>query len=176
MPDADMRENRGANGAGELPPAVKPWWSARFTRCATDDVACGFFADLDVRGLSRNTLIAYGRAVEDLIAFAGPLQSVTLNAQIVHGFIAYLRAVRFRPRARKPTGARPLSPATIRQRLVGLRALAEHLVDAGASIGIRSLGEPCGASAGPMRPAGGEAWCHRPCVCRLYLTMQPGLV
>ena len=94
-------------------------------------MACGFFAELDVRGLSRNTLIAYGRAVEDLIAFAGPLQSLTLNAQTIHGFIAYLRAVRFRPRTREPTGTLPLSPATIRQRLVGLRALAEHLVDAG---------------------------------------------
>jgi integrase len=131
MPDADMRDSGDANGSGELPPAVEPWWSARFRRCAADNVACGFFADLDVRGLSRNTLIAYGRAVEDLIAFAGPLQSLTLNSQTVHGFIAYLRAVRFRPRTRKATGAHPLSPATIRQRLVGLRALAEHLVDAG---------------------------------------------
>ena len=126
-----MRDNGGASGAEERPAAAKPWWSARFTRCAADDVACAFFADLDVRGLSRNTFIAYGRAVEDLIAFAGPLQSVTMNAQTVHGFIAYLRAVRFRPRTRKPAAARPLSPATIRQRLVGFRALAEHLVDAG---------------------------------------------
>jgi len=129
--DADLQDIGGTSGPGELSAASTAWWSVRFARCATDAVACGFFAELDVRGLSRNTLLAYGRAVEDLIAFAGPLESVSFNAQTVHGFIAYLRALRFRPRTRKPIESRPLSPATIRQRLVGLRAFADHLVDAG---------------------------------------------
>ncbi|HME20450.1 MAG TPA: site-specific integrase [Acetobacteraceae bacterium] len=131
MGDADLQDIGGTSGPGELSAASTAWWSVRFARCATDAVACGFFAELDVRGLSRNTLLAYGRAVEDLIAFAGPLESVSFNAQTVHGFIAYLRALRFRPRTRKPIESRPLSPATIRQRLVGLRAFADHLVDAG---------------------------------------------
>ena len=119
------------NRVGQLPAAAKAWWSARFARCAADELAREFFAALDVRGLSRNTLIAYGRAVEDLIAFSGPLQSLKFNMQSVHGFIAYLQAVRYQPRALRSTESRPLSPATIQQRLVGLRALAEHLVDAG---------------------------------------------
>ena len=64
-----MQDGPG-NRVGELPAAAKAWWSARFARCAADELACEFFAALDVRGLSRNTLIAYGRAVEDLIAFS----------------------------------------------------------------------------------------------------------
>ena len=145
----NMRNNVDASGAEELPTAAKLWWTARFTRCAADDVACGFFADLDVRGLSRNTVIAYGRAVEDLIAFGGPLRSLNLNVHAVHGFIAYLRALRFQSRRRGPSGSRPLSPATIRQRLVGLRALADHFVDAGhldrnpvARGAMRRMGQP----------------------------------
>ena len=55
-----MQDGPG-NRVGELPAAAKAWWSARFARCAADELACEFFAALDVRGLSRNTLIAYGR-------------------------------------------------------------------------------------------------------------------
>ena len=77
-----MQDGPG-NRVGELPAAAQAWWSARFARCAADELACEFFAALDVRGLSRNTLIAYGRAVEDLIAFSGPLQSLKFNMQSV---------------------------------------------------------------------------------------------
>ena len=103
-------------------------WARKLPRCAADSLASGFLAGIEARGLSDNTLIAYGRAVEELIEFTGPLGSVRLNVDLIHRFLAFLRS----PRPRKHgILASPLAPATMRQRLVGLRAYADYLVDAG---------------------------------------------
>ena len=103
-------------------------WARRLPRCAADPLASAFLAGIEARGLSDNTLIAYGRAVEELIEFAGPLGSLHLNVNLAHRFLAFLRS----PRPKKHGDlASSLAPATVRQRLVGLRAYADYLVDAG---------------------------------------------
>ena len=55
--EADLEDIGGTSGSGTLTASSKPWWSARFVRCAADAVGDGFFAELEVRGLSQNTVI-----------------------------------------------------------------------------------------------------------------------
>lgn len=117
-----------ASGQTEVDEQTWPRWVARLPRCAAEPLAMSFLTGIQARGLSANTLIAYGRAVEDLIEYAGPLSSLRLNAGVVYGYLAFLRGLQSQARG---TDASSLAPATLRQRLVGLRAYAEHLVDAG---------------------------------------------
>jgi integrase/recombinase XerD len=106
----------------------RPTWAALLPRCSADDVATAFLTSLEVRGLSNNTVIAYGRAMESLIDLAGDLGSVRLNALLVHSYLAHLRQTI----SRHPTARGSfISRATIRQRLVGLRAYADYLCDCG---------------------------------------------
>jgi len=128
MSDPNMFNSREIAGLPEGGKRPLPWWGTKFPLCATDPVAPDFMAGLEARGLSHNTLIAYGRAVEALIEYAGPLDQVQLNKNLVLRFLAFLRSVRFQARGREPS---LLSPSTLNQRLVGLRAFADYLVDAG---------------------------------------------
>ncbi|HKM69734.1 MAG TPA: tyrosine-type recombinase/integrase [Stellaceae bacterium] len=122
MPEAESSNRVQTTGQPER------WWLARLPRCAADPAASAFFAGLEARGLSRNTLIAYGRAIESLIEFAGPLDELRVDAGLVHRFLAFLRSVKVQAHGRE---AAALSPSTVRQRMVGLRAYADQLVDAG---------------------------------------------
>lgn len=91
-------------------------------------MATAFLVHLDVRGFSRNTLLAYGRALESLIETAGPLGDARLDSDAVHAFLAHLKRT---PSRHKTTAGKNLAPATIKQRVVGLRAYADYLVDRG---------------------------------------------
>jgi len=106
----------------------RPGWVSLLPRTAGDPLATAFIAHLDVRGLSHNTLLAYGRTLESLIELVGPLDELRLDAVCVHRFLAHLRQTPSRHRA---AGGRRLSHATVRQRVAGLRAFAEYLVDCG---------------------------------------------
>src|SRR5208283_6640 len=74
MPEAESSNRVQTTGQPER------WWLARLPRCAADPAASAFFAGLEARGLSRNRLIAYGRAIESLIEFAGPLDELRVDA------------------------------------------------------------------------------------------------
>jgi integrase/recombinase XerD len=113
---------RGTDGQPEQ------WWTASLPRCALDPDARSFFAGLTARGLRKNTIVAYGRAIENLIEFAGPLGTVQFEAGLIYRFIAFLRSAKVQGGGR---GVSSLSVSTIRQRLVGLRAYADQLVDSG---------------------------------------------
>lgn len=66
--------------------------------------------------------------MESLIAFGGPLPDLQLNRLTVHRFVSHL----LKSPSRKP-GSRDatLSRATVLQRVSGLRAFADYLVDVG---------------------------------------------
>ena len=104
-------------------------WEKLLPRCAGDRLASTFLASLEVRGYRRNTVLAYGRAVEALIAALGrPLDEVRLDADAVLAFLAHLRRTPSRKRGR--AGSR-LAASTLRQQVCGLRAFAEHLIARG---------------------------------------------
>ena len=101
-------------------------WAVLLPRCYADDDATQFLNSLIARGLSKNTVVAYGRALESLIIFTGCLAELCLDAPFVHRFIAHLR----RTKSRHPGAAGGvLSPATIGQRVVAIRAYADYLID-----------------------------------------------
>lgn len=104
-------------------------WAHLLPRSSVDCVATAFLVHLEVRGLSRNTLLAYGRALESLIEVGGPLSKVRLDINGVHSFLAHLKRTPSRCRA---ANGKQLAPATIKQRVVGLRAFADYLVDCGS--------------------------------------------
>jgi integrase/recombinase XerD len=116
------------------PPAIgaagleRPGWVSLLPRAAADPLATAFLRHLEVRGLSRNTLLAYGRALESLIELVGPLDELRLDANCVHRFLSHLRQT---PSRQPSAGGRRLSHSTMRQRVVGLRAYADYLVDCG---------------------------------------------
>ena len=114
------------SGSAATDAALKPVWADLLPHCADDQLATSFLTSLEVRGLSLNTVLAYGRAVESLIEAVGDLASFHLDIGIVHRYLAYLRATQSRHRASK---GQTLAWATIRQRIVGLRAYADYLVD-----------------------------------------------
>lgn len=87
-----------------------------------------FLGSLEVRGLSRNTLLAYGRAVESLIEFAGPLGAFRLDITSVYRFLAHLKRT---PSCHRGADGGHLAVATVRQRIVGLRSYADYLMDCG---------------------------------------------
>jgi integrase/recombinase XerD len=116
------------------PPAIgaagleRPGWVSLLPRAAADPLATAFLRHLEVRGLSRNTLLAYGRALESLIELVGPLDELRLDANCVHRFLSHLRQT---PSRQPSARGRRLSHSTMRQRVVGLRAYADYLVDCG---------------------------------------------
>jgi integrase len=113
-------------------PRASPSWESLLPRCASDHLASTFLASLEVRGYQRNTVLAYGRAVEALIAALGqPLDKARLDADAVLVFLAHLRRTPSRKRGR--TGA-CLAASTLRQQVCGLRAFAEHLIARGLLI------------------------------------------
>ena len=114
-----------ANGAAGM---ERAGWVTLLPRTAVDPLATAFLSHLEVRGLSRNTLLAYGRALESLIELVGPLDKLRLDADCVHRFLSHLRQT---PSRHRSAGGRRLSHATMRQRVVGLRAFADYLVDCG---------------------------------------------
>ena len=103
-------------------------WANLLPRSAGDALASAFLTHLEVRGLSLHTVLAYGRTLESLIEFAGPLDMLRLDVTAVHAFLAHLRQTPSRqPRA----NGRQLAAATLAQRVAGLRAYANYLVDSG---------------------------------------------
>ena len=104
-------------------------WSALLPRCASDRLASAFLDSLEIRGFSRNTLLAYGRAIESFVAVNDrPLEQVRLDAEAVFAFLAHLRRTPSRQRGRE---GRPLAAATIRQQMCGLRAYGDYLIARG---------------------------------------------
>jgi len=93
-----------------------------------DPLAAALLAYLDVRGLSRNTILAYGRTLESLIEFGGNLEVMRLDVPRAHAFLRHLLALPSRHPGAKGT---TLSRATVAQRLAGLRSYADYLVDCG---------------------------------------------
>lgn len=103
-------------------------WANLLPRSAGDALATAFLGHLEVRGLSRHTVLAYGRALESLIEFAGALDTFRLDVAIVHAFLAHLKQTA----SRHPcANGQLLASATLAQRVVGLRAYAGYLVDSG---------------------------------------------
>jgi len=109
-------------------PSLSPEWAVLLPRSAADHLAATFLTSLEIRGLSQNTLLAYGRALESLIEISGPLQDVHFDIDLVHHFLAHVRRT---PSQHPACKGRCLAPATVKQRLVGLRAFADYLIDAG---------------------------------------------
>ncbi len=101
-------------------------WAALLPLSNGDTLATAFLTSLEVRGLSHNTVLAYGRAVESLIELAGDLGSFRLNVATVHHYLAHLSRTPSRHRASR---GECLARMTIKQRVVGLRAYADYLVD-----------------------------------------------
>ena len=123
-PTTEQAPSAGCANSG----GTSPDWAHLLLRSAADPLATAFLTSLEVRGLSRNTLLAYGRTLESLIEFAGPLGGIRLDLSGVHAFLAHLKRTPSRhPAAR----GRHLASATIKQRVVGLRAYADYLVDCG---------------------------------------------
>jgi integrase/recombinase XerD len=105
-----------------------PGWRRNLPRCAADARSWAFIEYLAARGYSRNTISAYGRALESALAMAGPIEPSNFNRAYVIGYLAWLRQTQS-----KHPGARsaPLALATVAQRIVGLRAFADYLIDCG---------------------------------------------
>jgi integrase/recombinase XerD len=108
--------------------SASPEWHRNFPRCANDARSSAFIDYLFSRGYSRNTVSAYGRAMESALEMAGPLDPLEFNRAYV---IRYLAWVRKTPSKRPGSLRRPLALATVAQRLVGLRAFADYLIDCG---------------------------------------------
>ena len=118
---------RGVSEAAEEAP-VPPSWAKLLPRSADDALATAFLASLEVRGLSHNTVLASGRAVESLIEVAGALGTLRLDVPVVHRYLAHLA----RSASRHPaSGGGCLARVTLKQRVVGLRAYADFLIDNG---------------------------------------------
>jgi integrase/recombinase XerD len=108
--------------------AGRPIWAALLPLCNTDPLASGFLSYLEVRGLSHNTVLAYGRALEGLIEFSGDLGALRLDVFCVHAFVRHLLQM---PSRHPGSNGTMLSQATVAQRVTGLRAFADYLVDCG---------------------------------------------
>ena len=85
-----------ANGATAM---ERPRWVSLLPRTAVDPLATAFLGHLEVRGMSWNTLLAYGRALESLIELVGPLDELRLDADCVHRFLSHLRQTPSRHRS-----------------------------------------------------------------------------
>ncbi len=107
---------------------ARPSWATLLPRSADDALGTAFLVSLEVRGLSRNTILAYGRAVESLIEVAGDLGELRLDVPTVHRYLAQLARTVSRHRASR---GGCLARATLKQRVVGLRAYADYLIDCG---------------------------------------------
>lgn len=105
-----------------------PAWAGLLPLSFKDALATAFLTSIEVRGFSRNTILAYGRALESLIGMAGDLDSLRLDVPTVHRYLAYLARM---PSRHKGAKGECLARATIKQRLVALRAYADYLVDCG---------------------------------------------
>jgi len=116
------------NATASTAEVKRPDWAHLLPRSSADSLAMAFLSSLEIRGLSRHTILAYGRAVESLIEFAGPLSAFRLDASSVHRFLAHLK----RTPSRHPAGRDGhLALATVKQRIVGLRSYADYLMDCG---------------------------------------------
>jgi len=124
MPQAIAPSDAGS-GSGA---ASGPSWARLLPRCAQDPLAGAFLDSLALRRLAWNSVLAYGRAVESLIVFGGPLPDLRLDRPTIHRFISHL----LHTPSRKPgSHDMSLSRATVQQRVSGLRAFADYLVDVG---------------------------------------------
>lgn len=86
-------------------------------------------------GLTDNTIRAYGRALEDFLAFASRWGRVTASATR-EDIAAYVHDLAERPNERRARGAEGQSPAglanaTLQQRLTALRLYYDYLVEEG---------------------------------------------
>jgi integrase/recombinase XerD len=86
-------------------------------------------------GLAPNTLAAYGRALQDFLAFSARREVVATAATREH-IAAYVRDLRERPNPRGPKGraldsGAGLANATLQQRLVAVRLFYDALVEDG---------------------------------------------
>ena len=101
-------------------------WERLLPRCSVDVSATAFLFSLQSRGLSNNTVMAYGRSLESFIDLFGPLTNIKFDILAVYRFLGFLRkTVSCHPGAKGEL----LSQATISQRLVALRSYADYLVD-----------------------------------------------
>ena len=108
--------------------ALPPTWASLLPLSSRDALATAFLTSIEVRGLSQNTVLAYGRALESLIGMAGDLGILRLDVPTVHRYLAHLART---PSRHKGAKGECLARATIKQRLVALRAYADYLVDCG---------------------------------------------
>ncbi len=124
-----MQHDRSAGKDGSNTAAAgRPIWAGLLRRCVSDPLASAFLAYLEVRGLSYNTVLAYGRTLEGLIEFGGNLETQRLDVLRVHTFLRHLLQ---QPSRRPGAKGTTLTRATVAQRLAGLRAYADYLVDCG---------------------------------------------
>lgn len=86
-------------------------------------------------GRARNTVEAYGRALDDHLRFCGSIgvDPLTLRPDVVAAWIGDLHARPnpFRMKLRHLDSRAGLSSATIQQRIIAVRSFYEHLVEDG---------------------------------------------
>jgi hypothetical protein len=59
--------------------SASPEWHRNLPRCANDARCSAFIDYLVSRGYSRNTISAFGRALESALEMAGPVQPLEFN-------------------------------------------------------------------------------------------------
>src|SRR4051794_18583774 len=99
--------------------AGSPSWARLLPGCAGDALAADFLASLELRRLAWNSILAYGRALESLIGFRGPLPELQLDRLTVQSFVSHLLRT---PSSKPGAHGAFLSRATVQQRVSGLRA------------------------------------------------------
>jgi site-specific recombinase XerD len=71
--------------------SASPEWHRNLPRCA-NDARCSAFIDYLVSGgYSRNTISAYGHALESALEMAGPVQPLEFNRAYVIRYLAWIR-------------------------------------------------------------------------------------
>lgn len=110
------------------------WWE-RYPLVAAEPRARSWLTFQAELGLAPNTLAAYGRALQDFLAFSARQEVEATTATRAH-VVAYLHALRTRPNRRGAavrvldSGA-GLANATLQQRLVAVRLFYDTLVEDG---------------------------------------------
>ena len=110
------------------------WWE-RYPLVAAESRARSWLTFQAELGLAPNTLAAYGRALQDFLAFSARREVAATTATRPH-IVAYLHELRTRPN-RRGTAVRVLDSgvglanATLQQRLVAVRLFYDTLVEDG---------------------------------------------
>lgn len=127
---------------------------ARYPRVAGHGQARRWLEFISNVGRARNTVDAYGRALEDHLRFCGRVDadSLTLGAEVVAAWIGDMLE-RPNPKATNVVGVDSragLANATVQQRVVAVRSFTSSSSKRGCASATRSgVGSPLGVATGP---------------------------